>query len=275
MSWKPWVPLVLAVAGAGCSAAKSSDQSEKEALEQRVAELERKLAEAEQPGEPVQAPTSSMASAPAPARRPPARVAPPSPPSPQQRPVPDPEPVVARSEPVIERAAPATPLVIAEDTNLELVLENGLSSRTSRDGDAIVARIERATSPDGGVALPGGSFLEGHVVSASESGRVKGKARVDVAFDRIVVRGQRYPIETTRLSFEAEDSHKRDAAMVAGSAAAGAILGAITGGSAGKGAVLGGAAGGGAVLATKGKEVDVVPGSTASVRVTRERVIGH
>jgi hypothetical protein len=106
-----------------------------------------------------------------------------------------------------------------------------------------------------------------------QSGRVNGKARVDVAFDRIVVRGQRYSIETTGLSFAAGDSHKRDAAIVAGSTAAGAILGKITGSSATKGAVLGGVAGGGAVLATKGKEIDLPAGSAASVRVTRERVI--
>jgi hypothetical protein len=164
-------------------------------------------------------------------------------------------------------------MVIAEGTTLDIVLETPLSSKTSHAGDEVVARIQEATGPDGETALPGGSYLEGRVVSARESGRVKGKAQVDVTFDRIVVRGQRYPIETTVASYTADDSHKRDAAIVAGSAAAGALLGKITGGSAGKGAVLGGAAGGGAVLATKGKEIEVPAGSPASVRVTRQRVL--
>jgi hypothetical protein len=182
----------------------------------------------------------------------------------------EPEPVRVAPTP-----RPAPPIVIESGTSFDLVLENELSSKTSQAGDRVVARIEHAAGPDGTLTLPGGSYLEGRVVEARESGRVKGKARVDVAFDRIVVRGQRYSIETSGLSYEADDSHKRDAAIVAGSAAAGAILGKITGGSAKKGAVVGGAAGGGAVLATKGKEVEVPVGSPASVRVTRERVIGR
>lgn len=264
MSRKPWTLVGIAVVAAGCSAAKSSDRAEKEALEQRVAELERRLAEAEQPADAVQALAPSTV--PAPTRRRAALASP----LPNRA-----AHVETRPAPVVEREtpAPAPALVIAEGTTLDLVLENALSSRTSRAGDLVVGRIEQATAPDGSIALPGGSFLEGRVTSASESGRVKGKARVDVSFDRIVVRGRRHSIETTGLSFEAQDSHKRDAAMVAGGAAAGAILGAITGGSAKKGAVLGGASGGGAVLATKGKEIELPGGSSASVRVTQERVI--
>jgi hypothetical protein len=153
------------------------------------------------------------------------------------------------------------------------VLETALSSATSVPGDRVVARIVQATDDSGALVLPGGSYLEGRVLDARSSGRVKGKARLEVAFDHIVVRGQRHAIETSGLRIEADDSHKRDAAMVAGGAAAGAILGAVTGGSAKKGAVIGGAAGGGAVLATKGKEVALPAGSPASVRVTQERVI--
>ncbi|HET7293228.1 MAG TPA: hypothetical protein VFM88_12445 [Vicinamibacteria bacterium] len=272
MPRKTWTLVMAASLAAGCGAVKSSDQAEKEALEQRVAELERRLLEAEKPAEATPAPARAAVAAPSP-RRPVAVAAEPTP-----APRPEAEPEAPRMAPVIEGAPPTPalppPLVIAEGTTLELILEDGLSSRTSRAGDRVVARIERATSPDGEVALPGGSFLEGRVVEARESGRVKGKARVDVAFDKIVVRGKRYSVEASGLSLVADDSHKRDAGIVAGSAAAGAILGAITGGSATKGAVLGGAAGGGAVLATKGKEIELPAGSPASVRVTRERVIG-
>jgi len=265
---------VIAVLAAGCSVAKSSDDAEKEALERRVAELEERLAQ------PADVPP---ASAPAPARavatvaRPAARSAPAV-----AEPAPAPEaPVATRAVPVaappapVERPTPPPPppLVIPAGAELQLVLENALSSETSVAGDRVVARIVEATDGGGSLSLPGGSYLEGRVVEARASGRVKGKARVDVAFDQIVVRGERHPIETSGISIEADDSHKRDAAMVAGSAAAGAIIGAVTGGSAKKGAVIGGAAGGGAVLATKGKEVRLPAGSAASVRVTQERTI--
>jgi len=276
----PWTLVIVAMVAAGCNVAKSSDQAEKEALEQRVAELEQRLAETE--GETsaevaqAPAPVAQPAAPPAPIRREPARVVAQPTPAPRVEARPEPEPVVehaAAPAPVRVAATPAPPLVIEEGTSFDLVLENALSSRTSQAGDKVVARIEHASAPDGALVLPGGSFLEGRVVEARESGRVKGKARLDVAFDRIVVRGQRHAIETTGLSYEADNSHKRDAAIVAGGAAAGAILGKVTGGSAKKGAVLGGAAGGGTVLATKGKEVDVAAGSPASVRVLQQRVI--
>ena len=274
---KAWTLVMVATFAAGCTVAKSSDQSEKEALECRVAQLEQKLAESQRP---LDAPEAGRESVPAPVKRELSRPADQPRPTSRTEATLDLEPVVERSAPtsvpvrVAPTPLPVAPLVIAEGTTFDLVLENALSSKTSRPGDRVVARIEQASEPDGTVALPGGSFLEGRVVEARESGRVQGKARVDVAFDRIVVRGQRYSIETTGLSFEADNSHKRDAAIVAGSSAAGAIIGAITGGSAKKGAVIGGAAGGGTVLATRGKEIDLAAGSRASVRVTRERVIG-
>ena len=77
--------------------------------------------------------------------------------------------------------------------------------------------------PYGVVALPGGSYLEGRITDVTDSGRVKGKARVDIAFDQIFVRSKPYDIDTTNLTFEADDSHKKDAAIVAGSAVAGAL----------------------------------------------------
>lgn len=59
----------------------------------------------------------------------------------------------------------------------------------------------------------------------------------------------------------------RDAKIIGGGAAAGALIGAIAGGGSGaaKGAAIGGAAGGGTVLATKGKEVVFPAGSKLTV----------
>jgi hypothetical protein len=268
--------VVVAMLAAGCSVAKSSDDAEKEALARRVAELEQKLAQ--------QSAAPAAVAEPAPVAAPVRTASRPQPAPVPVRPVtPEPEPVeppiapppAAAPAPVAVRPTPlpVPPVVIAAGTNLELVLETALSSVTSVPGDRVVARIVQASDEGGPSELPGGSYLEGRVADARASGRVKGKALVDVAFDRIVVRGERHPIETSGLRIEADDSHKRDAAMVAGGAAAGAIIGAITGGSAKKGAVIGAAAGGGAVLATKGKEVELPAGTPASVRVTQERTL--
>jgi type IV secretory pathway VirB10-like protein len=158
--------------------------------------------------------------------------------------------------------------VLPANTQLTLRLETPVSSRTSTAGDRVTARVERAVSDDGTVLLPGGTVLHGRVTEADGAGRVKGKARVVVSFDRIVVRGQSHPLEATVLSAEGPDSHERDAKVIGGSAVAGAIIGGIKGGKSGavKGAVIGAGAGTGAVLVTKGKDVEMPAGSRWVVR---------
>jgi hypothetical protein len=286
-----WAMITAATLATACGVARSSEEEQKQALERRVAELEEKLAAAEQPA------AAAGPSAATPARVPEPPVVPTAPPrrpqvamrrAPALEPgaearerepmhAPPAEAAPREARPSVEPAAvepPSPPrMVIPQDTTLHLVIEDALSSERSQAGDRVVARVERAVSDSGEVVLPGGTYLEGRVVTAQPAGRVKGKSRLEVAFDGIVVRGSRYRLETTGLSLEGEDSHGRDAAMVAGGAVAGAILGKITGGSAGKGAVLGGAAGGGAVLATKGKNIELPAGSRCTVRVTKSREV--
>jgi hypothetical protein len=179
----------------------------------------------------------------------------------------DDEPYDARrDEPVVTRP---TSMVLPEGTELQLVLEQPLSSATSRAGEEVTARVERATSEDGSIALPGGTVLHGRVSDARPSGRVSGRARLAVDFDRIVVRGRTHELDAATVVVEAPGEGGRDAKIVGGSAAAGAVLGAISGGGKGavKGAVIGAGAGGAAVLVTKGKEVQLPAGSRWTVRL--------
>lgn len=164
-------------------------------------------------------------------------------------------------------------LTIPAGTELQLILENGLSSATSQEGDPVTARVERATGPDGRVLLPGGTVLKGRVYRAAPAGRVSGKARLAVDFDRIVVRGTEHRLDTTAIDVEGPDSHGRDAAIVGGSTVGGAIIGGLLGGGSGakKGAVVGILGGTGAVLATRGHDVEIPSGSRWTVRV-KDRV---
>jgi hypothetical protein len=115
--------------------------------------------------------------------------------------------------------------------------------------------------------------LKGRVYRADAAGRVKGKARLSVDFDRIVVRGVEHRLDTTAIDVEGPDSHGRDAAIIGGSTVGGAIVGGILGGGKGakKGAVVGVLGGTGAVLATRGRDVEIPAGSNWTVRV-KDRV---
>jgi len=97
-----------------------------------------------------------------------------------------------------------------------------------------------------------------------------GRARLAFAFDTLVVKGKAVEIATTAVDITAESTKKKDAAIIGGATAGGAILGAIIDG--GKGAAVGagvGAAGGtGTVLATRGKEVELHSGQSLTVKLT-------
>jgi hypothetical protein len=282
------VALSSAALLAGCQTQRAAEKDRTEELERRVAELEAQLSPSPSPEmvapemavpAPEPAAPAIVESRPAPAR--PARAsrsAQASRPAPSRRaepaPAADPQPVVEpapRVEPA--RPAPVEPAVeslrLPQGTELKLRLETPLSSATSREGDAVTARVENATDDEGRVALPGGTVLKGRVVEVRRAGRVKGRALISVDFDRIVVRGRTSELEASPISVEAPDDHGRDAKIVGGAAAAGAVIGAIKDGKEGfaKGAILGGAAGTGAVLVTRGRDIEIPAGSQWTVRL--------
>jgi hypothetical protein len=158
---------------------------------------------------------------------------------------------------------------IPAGTALTLVLETPLSTETSREGQPVTARIERAVSEDGRVVLPGGSVLRGRVSEVDPSGRIHGRAHLAVKWDQITVRGVSRSIQTSDVAMTAEGNHGRDAKIIGGGTAAGAIIGGIVNGGRGakKGAILGAGAGTGAVLINKGSDVEMPSGSRWTVRV--------
>ena len=113
--------------------------------------------------------------------------------------------------------------------------------------------------------------MTGVVTAAERSARVKGRARVAFRFTAIDPPGdaQRMSMRTDTVSRLAEATKKQDAYKIGGGAAGGAIVGGILGGGDGaaKGAAIGGAAGTGVVLATRGKEIRLGPGTPVSVRL--------
>ena len=174
------------------------------------------------------------------------------------------EPMVGTGDPGPRRDT----LVIPSGTEMRIVLETGLSSETSKPGERVVARVERAMDKDGRVVLPGGTVLRGRVVRADSAGRIRGRSHLSVDFDRIVVRGQEHPLRATAIDVDGPDDTRRDAAIIGGSTVAGAVLGGIMNKGAKKGAIIGAATGAGAVLVTKGEAIEMPSGSRWTVRVT-------
>jgi len=288
--------LLTAVSLAACQQTPASDKAAAElkaekdksaALEQRIAELERKAAETPALGTNLQAPAAAPAPvlverrtvhrSTAPKKTTPARSA-----SSRVSVIPDEqdvkEPTARTTDSSGERerdplAATGDPGPRREEipagTSMTLVLETPLSTETSREGQSVTARVERATSEDGSVVLPGGSVLRGRVTEVDRAGRVSGRAHLAVKWDTLTVRGESHRIATSDVAMTAEAQHGRDAKIIGGGTAAGAIIGGIVNGGSGakKGAIIGAGAGTGAVLINRGQDVEMPAGSRWTVRV--------
>jgi hypothetical protein len=151
--------------------------------------------------------------------------------------------------------------VIPAGTRLRVALTNAISSDKSRPGDSFMGVLAEPVVIDGKTVLEKGTKVRGLVVDAKGSGRVKGRATIQLRLTEIVRGDDSLDISTKPYSAVAESTKKRDAAIIGGGAGLGAAIGALAGG--GKGALIGAGVGGGAgtatVLATKGKEIRYSP----------------
>ena len=158
-------------------------------------------------------------------------------------------------------------ITVPADTLLTVTLETPVASDTSQVEDVVEGRLARGVVVSRTTVLPAGSRITGSVLDAKRSGRVKGRASVAIRFNRVTAHGESYPIQTARITREAEASTKSDVKKGGIGAGVGAVIGGVAGG--GKGAAIGGVVGGaGTVMATRGKEMRLEPGTTITARLT-------
>jgi hypothetical protein len=186
---------------------------------------------------------------------------------------PRPRSVARETAPRAERAAaPAAPaasvpeyreFTLPAGMTLPLELKSTLASDISEVEDTVRGTLRRPVTIDGYEVLPAGTELTGHVIEAERSGRVKGRARVAFQFTSVRFDGERLPLRTEPIEQVAEATKGEDATKIGVGAGAGAVIGGLLGGKSGaaKGAAIGGAAGAGTVMATRGKEVRLEPGT--------------
>ena len=156
--------------------------------------------------------------------------------------------------------------VIPVGQELDVRLQNTLSSETS----TVEQRFEATTAvdlmQDGRVLVPAGSVVRGVVSDVKRPGRVDRVGSLTLSFDRMTVRGREYTIRGMATDvFESRGI--RDEIGTAGvGAGVGGVIGGLIGGL--KGAVLGAVIGaGGAIAATEGKDVHLPAGSIIRIRL--------
>lgn len=202
-----------------------------------------------------------------------------------QEPAPPPPAAPVTSPPQTSQATP-NQIVIPAGTHLPLQLQNSISTRGAKPGDAVYFQTTFPIVQNDRVAIPVGSYVSGEITQIKRPGRVHGKAELMVRLTTLIlpnayqVRFDAVPSSsgTTRESVNSEgkvigpSNTKGDAGTVIRTTGEGAIIGAIagrSGSSAGIGAGAGAAAGLLGVLLTRGPEAELPRGTTLDAVLDR------
>jgi hypothetical protein len=136
------------------------------------------------------------------------------------------------------------PVTLPEHTAIHVTLDQALASNQSRPGDHFDVTVSAPVVVDGKTVIPQGAHAEGLVVDARQSGRLKGRARLELALETVAVNGHDYDVRTNSHPRIGSDHKKRNWEWIGGGAGGGALIGALAGG--GTGALIGGPVGAGA-----------------------------
>ena len=168
----------------------------------------------------------------------------------------------AKSEP--KRVVEVRPLIVPAGTEITVVLDQTLGSKTSTSGQTFTATMEAPVEIDGKVAIPKGARASGIVKDAKPAGRFKGGAGLSLALTSIEINGKDHALETSDATMSSKGKGKRTAVMIGGGAAGGAGIGALAGGGKGAaiGALIGAAAGTGGAGLTGNRDI-TLPAETA------------
>ena len=144
-----------------------------------------------------------------------------------------------------ERAGAASPspafVELPEGTNLVVRMIDGVDSEVNRVGQRFAASLDEPVLLNGETVIPRGADVIVKLTDASESGKLAGRTELTLDLVSVKVNGKPVDVNTETVSRESSSRGKRTAKIAGGTAALGAIIGAIAGG--GKGAAIGAGAG--------------------------------
>jgi hypothetical protein len=163
-------------------------------------------------------------------------------------------------------------LTIPAGKFLTVRVNQPLSSDHNQAGDFFTATLAEPLVVDGIVVAQRGQTISGRVSEVDKGGRVKGVSRLGVQLTELTaVDGQQLPIQTQLVGRKGSSTVGRDAAVIGGTTALGAAVGAASTWDAGRGAAIGAGAGAAlgiaGVLLTRGAPAVIYPETLLSFRV--------
>lgn len=178
-------------------------------------------------------------------------------------------------------------IVVPEGTVIPIVLNDYINTRNSQVGDIIYADTTYPIWVQQKLVIPKGSTIRATITDIARPGKIKGKGRVAVRFDDILLpngvkreliasfRGIHGPgdetVDRKKESVSAASSKGEDAGTIVGTTAQGAAIGAIIGRGSGAaiGSGIGAAAGIATVLFSRGRDLVISPGTRFDLELLR------
>ncbi len=144
-------------------------------------------------------------------------------------------------------------------TVLTVRMIDPVDSEVSRVGETFRASVDEPVVVGSDQVIPRGADVVVKLVDDKQSGKISGKTELTLDLVSVFVNGKIVDVNTQSVSRESASRTGRSEKVIGGTAALGAIIGALAGG--GKGAAIGAASGAGvgtaAQVATKGQRVHI------------------
>lgn len=182
-----------------------------------------------------------------------------SPAQPAYPPVPPPPQPAYPSQPGYPAAPVGTGLVVPADTSVRVRMIDAVNSDTAYLGQTFRASLDEPIYVNGEQVVPRGADVMTKLVQDQQSGKIEGRTVLTLALSSITVNGRPIDVTSTSVTSQSSSRGARSGEVIGGTAALGAIIGAIAGG--GKGAAIGAgsgaAVGTGAEVLTSGQKVKI------------------
>jgi hypothetical protein len=150
-------------------------------------------------------------------------------------------------------------MTIPVGTSITVRMIDSVNSQQTRLGETFRASVDEPVLVDGQVALPRGADAVVKLVEDQQSGKIEGKTILTLVLQQVLANGRMVDLTSGDVSQSSGSRGARSAKVIGGTAALGAIIGALAGGGRGAaiGAGSGAAVGTGAEVLTKGQTVKI------------------
>jgi hypothetical protein len=178
----------------------------------------------------------------------------------------------AQAKPKPKPAPPEAPsATVMAGTGVKITVGTALTSETATVGQEWIGQVAEAVTVGSMAPFPAGSVVHG-VVAAVKPAEKGDRAMMVMRVTSIEANGKTHEISATADSLIAGSTRTRNVGAVAGTAAAGALIGSAMGGGKGAliGGILGGAAATGASAKSKGYQVTVKEGAEMVFKVDHD-----